>query len=68
MPKIKLSLKELERISRLLEKDLTEKSSSLKNMKKQNFQSEERLVNMQVDDIEFINVIREKIDSKTFGK
>ena len=71
MPKIKLSVKELKRLSKILEKEMDAKMKTLTNMKEQNFQSEERkeaLIKLQSDDLDFVNVIKEKFDSELFGR
>lgn len=69
--KIKLSIKELKRLSKILEKEMDAKTTTLTNMKKQSFQSEERkesLMKLQSDDLDFVSLIKEKIDIELFGR
>lgn len=71
MPKVKLSIKELNRLSLILDKELKAKKTTLNNMQNQEFQSEERkkaLMKLQSDDFEFVNAIKEKFDIETFGR
>ena len=71
MPKVKLSIKELKRLSLILGKEIEAKNKTLQNMENQGFQSEERkkaLIKMQSDDLDFVNCIKEKFDSETFGR
>lgn len=71
MPKIKLSFKEIKRLSLILEKEMNIKMKNLTNMNEQNFQSEERkkaLLKVQSDDLDFVNIIKEKFDSEIFGR
>ena len=71
MAKIKLSFKEIKRLSLILEKEINIKMKKLANMNEQNFQSEERkkaLLKVQSDDLDFVNIIKEKFDSEIFGR
>lgn len=71
MVKIKLSFKEIKRLSLILEKEMNIKMKNLTNMNEQNFQSEERkkaLLKVQSDDLDFVNIIKEKFDSEIFGR
>ena len=71
MPKIKLSFKEIKRLSLILEKEMNIKMKNLTNMNEQNFQSEERkkaLLKVQSGDLDFVNIIKEKFDSEIFGR
>ena len=71
MPKVKLSIKELDRLSLILDKELKAKKTTLNNMQNQEFQSEERkkaLIKLQSYDFEFVNAIKEKFDIETFGR
>jgi len=71
MPKIKMSVKELQRISLILNRDLKSKKAEIQNLKKQEWANEQRQ-EMQVQrseqDLLFVELIKEKIDVEIFGK
>ena len=71
MPKIKMSIKELQRISLILNRDLKSKKAEIQNLKKQEWANEQRQ-EMQVQrseqDLLFVELIKEKIDVEIFGK
>lgn len=71
MPKIKFSLQELQRISLIIERDIRNKKSNIRNLKTQEWSDEDRQkrqIELSEKDFEFVVLIKEKIDSKTFGK
>ena len=71
MPKIKMSVKELQRISLILNRELKAKKSNIENLKKQEWAKEDRQ-EMQVqrseEDLRFVELIKEKIDIELFGR
>lgn len=69
MRKIKLKKEEAKRLSILLKNEIAEKEKQWQNVKGQSFKYEERrseILNKQGDDIDFLKVIKEKIDSEIF--
>ena len=71
MPKIKLSVTELKRLSNVLSKELNSKKAELNAIEKQIWNSEERknhFRDLQETNIKNLEIIKEKIDSETFGK
>ena len=71
MPKIKLSLRELKRLSILLSKEIKATKANEKNAENQSFKTEEKKEfyhYLRCSELEFLEGIKEKIDSETFGK
>lgn len=66
-----MSVKELQRISLILNRDLKSKKAEIQNLKKQEWAKEDRQ-EMQVqrseEDLRFVELIKEKIDVEIFGK
>ena len=66
-----MSVKELQRISLILNRDLKSKKAEIQNLKKQEWANEQRQ-EMQVQrseqDLLFVELIKEKIDVEIFGK
>ena len=71
MPKIKLSLRELKRLSILLSKEIKAKKTKEKNAEKQSFKTEEKKEfyhYLRCLELEFLEGIKEKIDLETFAR
>ena len=71
MPKIKLSMKEAFMMSTLLENEISVKEADFTNTENQQFQNQKRkidVLNLQRERINSLKVVKEKIDSETFGK
>ena len=71
MPKIKLSLRELKRLSILLSKEIKATKANEKNAENQSFKTEEKKEfynSLRCLELEFLEGIKEKIDSETFGR
>ena len=71
MPKIKLSTKQLKRVSIVISKEIEAKKATIKNTEKQEFavgERKEEIQMMQENDLEFLKIIKEIVDSETFGK
>ena len=71
MPKIKLSVKEMKRISLILSKEINSSKSVIANTEKQIFSTKDRkdfVRERQNEDLEFIELIKNKFDSETFAR
>ena len=71
MPKIKLSVKEMRRISLIIGRDIQSKKATLENVKKQEWCNDEKKkiqISLIEKDISFVELIKEKFDSETFGR
>ena len=71
MPKIKLSVKEMNRISIIIKNKIEEKKGLIKNLENQKFSSlmrKESVKHLQREDLLFLELIKEKFDIETFGK
>lgn len=69
MPKIKLKNEEAKRLSILLQNEIRVKEMGFENTKNQEFKYQERkseILNKQGDDVDFLKLIKEKIDSTIF--
>ena len=71
MPKIKLSVKEMKRISLILSKQINESKSIIANTEKKIFSTKDRkdfVRERQNEDLEFIELIKNKFDIELFGR
>ena len=71
MAKVKLSNKEIRRTSLILGKEIEAKKATIENTKNQEFSPKERkaeVLEMQKNDVHFLETIKEKFDIETFGK
>ena len=71
MPKIKLLLRELKRLSSLLSKEIIATKAKEINAENQILKTEEKKEfyhSLRCLELEFLEGIKEKIDSETFGK
>lgn len=71
MAKVKLTVKELKRISFVLSREIRSQSSSVENIKRQEWSNEQRQEQQLLileGDVEFLTEIKNKIDIETFGR
>jgi hypothetical protein len=71
MPKIKLRIGEIHRISMILKKEVEVSKKDLINLKNQNFKredSKQAVVNAKTADLQLLELIKEKFDLEIFAK
>lgn len=71
MTKIKLSVKEMKRISLILSKQINESKSIIENTEKKIFSTKDRkdfVRERQNEDLQFLETIKTKFDIETFGR
>ena len=71
MPKVKLSVKEMKRLSFILGKEIRASKATINNTSKQDFKLEDRkkvVEETQLEDLQFLETMKEKFDIETFGR
>ena len=71
MAKIKLKKEEAKRLSQMLKTSIQKQEANFQNTLNQNFafqENKEKVLQKQKDDIDFLKVIKEKIDIETFAR
>ena len=71
MAKVKLSVKEMKRISFILGKEIRASKAIINNTSKQEFKLEDRkkvVEETQLEDLQFLETMKAKFDIETFGR